>query len=220
MFAEPPPATPSPPHPELQYRKPSTLQRPSPTPSEDEDMPLPKLNFHYNEAGEVVYNPSPSPTPSPTTRQGSGRASLSRSDSAPSVIDQVPSSTSSSRHFTRVSSGPVAFATPGASSTRAPLTTGLASTGRKISGAPRRVRLEDLRESMEQEQGRESSDLYPIASGSAARPLAEVAPVPQRSLSVQGRQMLPVPSRAVRPIKRAEPISEADYCKTTASITA
>ena len=69
---------------------------------------------------------------------------------------------------------------------------GLSSTGRKTTGA-RRVRLEELRDAAE---SKENSDSYPIPSAStSSRPLADVVPFPQRSVSSQGRQVLPVPGR-------------------------
>lgn len=59
------------------------------------------------------------------------------------------------------------------------------------------------------EQGKENGDAMPIATGSTnVRPLAEVIPVPQRSV---GRPVLPVPSRAAnRLLKKVEPIAETD----------
>jgi hypothetical protein len=189
MFAEPPSLStpPSPYSDESQgLNKPPFV--PSPTPSDEDDLPLPKINFRI-ENGDVIYHHSPSPTP----QTGFRRASLSRSESAPSVID-VPSSATASRQFSRVSSGPIQLSTPAASSVRQSMSTGLSSTARKITGA-RRVRLDEVRDAAE---SKENQDLYSIPSSSTStRPLADVIPVPQRtSISSQGRQVLPVPSRA------------------------
>ena len=202
MFADPLSlSTPPSPHEENEYRQQPPFV-PSPTPSEDDDLPLPKINFRI-ENGDIIYNNSPSPTP----RNGSGRSSLSRSESAPSVID-VPPSATTSRQFTRTSSGPVQLSTPAASSVRLPMSTGLSSTARKITGA-RRVRLEELRETTE---SKENNDLHSLPTAStSSRPLVDVVPMPQWSSSVQGRQVLPVPSRATR-LKRPETISELEDC--------
>lgn len=88
-----------------------------------------------------------------------------------------------------------------------PRSTGLNSTARKFTSAPRRVvRLEDI------EQGKENGDALPVASTSTnVRPLAEVVPVPQRTVGVNGRQVIPVPSRAAgRLLKKVETIAEVD----------
>lgn len=210
MFADPPSlSTPPSPYGENDFHNhpPAPPFVPSPTPSEEDDLPLPKINFRI-ENGDIIYNHSPSPTP------GGRRASLSRSESAPSVMDIPPSSTTISRQFTRVTSGPAQLATPAASTARLPMSTGLSSTARKVTGA-RRVRLDELRESVE---SKENNDLYPIpSSSSSVRPLADVVPVPQRTLSAQGRQVLPVPNRAGR-AKRPEVITEMDECKHSASL--
>ena len=62
------------------------------------------------------------------------------------------------------------------------------------------------------EQGKENGDALPVASTSVnVRPLAEVVPVPQRTVGVNGRQVIPVPSRAVgRLVKKVETIAEVD----------
>lgn len=86
------------------------------------------------------------------------------------------------------------------------MSTGLTSTQRKVTGA-RRVRLEEFRETAE---SKENNDLYAIASTSTStKPLADIIPVPQRTLTSQGRQMVPVPHRAAR-TKRPEVITELE----------
>lgn len=62
------------------------------------------------------------------------------------------------------------------------------------------------------EQGKENGESLPVASTSASvRPLAEVVPVPQRTIGVNGRQVIPVPSRAAgRLVKKVEMIPEVD----------
>lgn len=88
------------------------------------------------------------------------------------------------------------------------MSSGLSSTARKITGA-RRVRLDELRETAE---SKENNDLHPLPTASTStKPLADVLPVPQRTLSAQGRQVLPVPSRATR-LKRPDVITELDEC--------
>ena len=82
------------------------------------------------------------------------------------------------------------------------MSSGLGSTARKVTGA-RRVRLDVLRDSTE---SKENNDLHPVPSSSTStRPLADVIPVPQRSVTAQGRQVLPVPNRALAGrLKRSE----------------
>ena len=202
MFADPLSlSTPPSPYQESEQQPPFI---PSPSPSEDDELPIPKINFRI-ENGDIIYNNSPSSSPRPTS---GGRNSLSRSESAPSVVDvpAPPSTATTSRHFTRVSSGPAQLGTPAASTARLPMSTGLSSTARRITGA-RRVRLDELRETTE---SKENGDLYPLPSASTStKPLADVVPVPQRTLSAQGRQVLPVPSRAAR-LKRPDIVTELE----------
>ncbi|CAL1713306.1 unnamed protein product [Somion occarium] len=219
---------------------PQYSSHPSPTPSDDSisyeepslffdwtrDGPAPRLSSRSNrsspptssseQASPVINLESPIPS-------SSRRASLSRSESAPSVTDQA----SAPRSFQRAASGSLALnpslsSTPAASFARLPVSTGLSSTSRKIGGA-RRVIREEVKDGTAEEakqrkrpleaREKENADALPPASNSSSassRPLAEVVPVPQRSLSAQGRQVLPVPSRAARLVKKTEPILETE----------
>ncbi|CAL1713307.1 unnamed protein product [Somion occarium] len=184
---------------------PQYSSHPSPTPSDDSisyeepslffdwtrDGPAPRLSSRSNrsspptssseQASPVINLESPIPS-------SSRRASLSRSESAPSVTDQA----SAPRSFQRAASGSLALnpslsSTPAASFARLPVSTGLSSTSRKIGGARRVIREE-------------------VKDGTAE----EAKQLPQRSLSAQGRQVLPVPSRAARLVKKTEPILETE----------
>lgn len=113
---------------------------------------------------------------------------------------------------------PSLASTPAASLARIPVSTGLSSTARKIGGA-RRVMRDEAGEEVKQRkrpletQEKENVDALPVVATSSlgsSRPLAEVVPVPQRSLSMQGRQVLPVPTRASRLMKKADPIAETE----------
>lgn len=212
----------TPPPPFLKIQKPAP--QPSPALSDDSEIEPMELPWERNQMGEWVRIGSSSP-PTSSSEQASPapafespvpsrRSSLSRSESVPLITE----SASTARSLQRVSSGPIAFptaSTPAASSTRMPLSTGLSSTARKIGGA-RRVKLEDVKETNEsrlQIQEKENADSIPIASSSSippSRPLSDVVPVPQRGLSVHGRQVLPVPSRVSRLVKKVETIAEAE----------
>lgn len=173
-----------------------------------------------------------SPIPSTSGR----RSSLSRSESAPHIDPVAPA-----RSFQRVASGPLNVnsgpsSTPAATTSRIALLSTAGGTARKIGGA-RRVRLEDVRESSElgrselddlkqrelkmQIHEKENAEALPVAPSFthlSSQPLLQVNPVPQRTLSVQGRQVLPVPTR--RLVKKIEPISESEdgthFCQTGA----
>ncbi len=233
-----PPGTPP-----LDHQNVDRLQS-SPAYSDDLDV-LPPFEWERDARGDWVRisngssNPSPAPStpdlhspilshsPVPTKRS----SPLSRAESAPDVISQP---TPVSRQFSRTVSGPLATtisSTPVASGARLPQSTGLSRTGRKISGAPRRVKLDEVRETNDRArqeaeswklqrelrnavtQEKENADyLHSAASSSAtpsSRPLTDVMPVPQRSLSAHGRQVLPVPSRTARMMKKVETIAEA-----------
>ncbi|KAI0785230.1 hypothetical protein C8Q75DRAFT_333303 [Abortiporus biennis] len=207
-------------------------QQPSPALSEDSIIDL-SFSYEQNANGDWVRVSKGSSKSSPPTSSSSEqpspvslespiptrRASLSRSESAP----QIPDSATTARSFQRVQSGPLA-ATPGVSTARLPFSTGLTTAARKIGGA-RRVRLEDIKEATDRSsirpeaedlrqrelrfpsQEKENADSFPAPSYlPPSRPLAEVVPVPQRNVSVHGRQVLPVPSRRV--VKKVETISE------------
>ncbi|KAI0345703.1 hypothetical protein BDW22DRAFT_904252 [Trametopsis cervina] len=195
------------------YRPPST--QPSPSLSDDSAMELPDFPYFTNSQGEFVRMKTPSPDHSPSPSGGSRRASLSRSESAPCVIDQspAPGSVPAARQFARVSSGPIptvpTISTPAMASTYFPRSTGLSSTARKFTSAPRRVVRQEDRDAAERDQGKENGDAMPLASSSTStRPLAEVMPVPQRTVGANGRPVMPVPSRSVR--RKPEPITEVD----------
>lgn len=156
-----------------------------------------------------MKTPSPDHSPSPAN---SRRASLSRSESAPAVVDpipQLPASTTVARQFTRVASGPaIPMATPTATSTYFPRSSGLSSTARKFSSAARRVVRTEDRENAGRDLAKENNDAIPYNSTATnARPLADVVPVPQRTIGANGRQVLPVPSR-FRSMKKVETIAE------------
>ena len=156
---------------------------------------------------------TPSPEHSPSPLAISRRASLSRSESAPSVVEPMPlppPSNTSIRQFTRVSSVPVtSMSTPATTSTFFPRSSGLSSTSRKLGTAPRRVvRIED-RENAERELAKENGDALPYVSTSTnARPLVDVVPIPQRTIAANGRTVLPVPGRYTRGMKKVETIAE------------
>ncbi|KAI0075059.1 hypothetical protein K474DRAFT_1454520 [Panus rudis PR-1116 ss-1] len=180
-------------------------RQPSPASSDDSNIfENVSFVFDYNDPAAIRFSkgsgvstppsssseyPSPIHTdesPAPASR----RSSLSRSESAPSVVEPP-------RQFQRVASQPVHFpaihaSTPAASSARLPVSTGLSSTSRKFGGA-RRVKIEEARESNER----------------ARAEIDEFRQLPQRASSAQGRQMLPVP-RSSRLGKRVEPIAETE----------
>ncbi|KAK7682366.1 hypothetical protein QCA50_014571 [Cerrena zonata] len=204
----------------------------SPTPSDDSveepsmffdwtgDRPAPR---HSNLSGKSSPPTSSSEQASPVYNfdspiaSASRRSSLSRSESAPSVSDPVYAG----RSFQRVASGPLSInpsgsSTPGVSLARIPVSTGLSGTGRKIGGARRVIRDEAGEEAKQRKrpletQEKENVEAFPIVATSSlgsSRPFAEVVPASQRNVSVQGRQMLPVPAR--RLVMKHEPISETE----------
>ena len=207
----------------------------SPTPSDDSiSLEEPSLFFEWTRDGPAprISNRSRKSSPptssseqaSPTYNldsplpSASRRSSLSRSESIPSGSETIYGS----RSFQRTQSGPLAInplgaSTPAASIARFPVSTGLNSTARKIGGA-RRVIRDEVGEEVKQRkrpletQEKENVDALPVVATSSSfgssRPLAEVVPVPQRSTSMQGRQVLPVPTR--RLLKKVEPITETE----------
>lgn len=204
------------------------IQRPrltqtSPSFSDDSALELPDFPYFTNSQGEFVRVKTPSPdhvrvkTPSPdhlpSPLLGPRRASLSRSESAPSIVEPppiLPPSTSTVRQFTRVQSGPVpSSSTPATTSTYYARSAGLSSTQRKLTGAARRVvRVEEPE--ADREPPKENGDALPFPSSSTnTRPLTESV-VPQRTVTANGRQVIPVPSRFGSRMKMVEPIAEVD----------
>ncbi|TCD65100.1 Protein kinase [Steccherinum ochraceum] len=163
-----------------------------------------------------------SPIPSTSNPR---RSPLSRSESSPALETIAPT-----RSFQRVASGPLAnglASTPAATNTRIALLASGTGTGRKVTGGPRRVRLEDVKEGNERSRSdgedgkqrelkmqiheKENAEVSPVPPSfafPAAQPLAEVNFGPQRSLPIPGRQAIPLPTR--RLLKKIEPISETD----------
>lgn len=197
--------------------------QPSPSLSDDSALEMPEFPYFTNSQGEFVRMKTPSPDHSPSPAN-SRRASLSRSESAPAIADpipQLPTSTTIARQFTRVASGPaIPMATPTTTSTYFPRSSGLSSTARKFSTAARRVVRTEDRENAGRELAKENNDAMPFNSTSTnARPLADVVPVPQRTLGANGRQVLPVPSR-FRSMKKVETIAEVSDGTCLATISA
>ena len=86
------------------------------------------------------------------------------------------------------------MATPTTTSTYFPRSSGLSSTARKFSSAARRVVRTEDRENTGRELVKENGDAVPfISTATNARPLADVVPVPQRTIGANGRQVLPSP---------------------------
>lgn len=221
--------------------------QPSPAHSDDSlnDLPdLPDIAWERNAKGDWVRtsNGSSHSSPPPSIDQSSpliqGSPASSTVTKRPSLLLSESVSTQptpSARQFTRAASGPVAssssalHSTPAASSTRLPTSTGLNSTARKISRAPRRVKIEDYNketneraradaeESRQSElrvptQGKENAEALPAPPpSSSSKPLADVVPIPQqRTLSAYGRQMISIPTRVTaRMQKKVETIAEA-----------